>query len=211
MSLSGVSYLVRTRTKFAPAPKIVRTRTINFNKIKKSVDSFLRICFNLQMMYEQEIEDRLNSLEEIALSEWDYNRVAPRLTFDLRGEVGGRAYLQENRIQINPEALTKYKDHYIKQTIGHEYAHLVARDYFNWRIASHGVEWAKIMRSFGLPPDRCHTYNLTKARNVKKKYLYRCIKCNKEFNFTAIRHNRAMKGSQSYSHSTDNGKLVYIK
>ena len=123
MPLTGVFHLVRTRTKFGAGRKVVRTRTIIFNKIKKSLDPFLRICFNLQMMYEQEIKERLNNLEEIALSEWDYDRVTPRLTFDLRGQVGGRAYLQENRIQINPEALTKYKDHYIKQTIGHEYAH----------------------------------------------------------------------------------------
>ena len=49
------------------------------------------------------------------------------------------------------------------------------------------------MRSFDLFPDRCHDYDLTPARVVKKQYLYQCDKCGQEFPLTAIRHNKMKK------------------
>ncbi len=160
-------------------------------------------------MYEDEIKERLMILNQAALDWFDYNEDLPRLTWDLKGTVGGQAYLNQNMIRINQEALKKYKDNYIKQTIGHEFAHLVS--YKSLKHRGHGRSWAKVMRSFDLFPDRCHDYDLTPARVVKKQYLYACQKCGKEFNFTAIRHKRAMKGSQNYRHSIDGGKLVYVK
>ena len=162
------------------------------------------------MMYEKQIKDRLLELQVIAQREWDYDPAIPTLDFSLKGEVGGQAYILENRLRINRQALHKYTDHYIKQTIGHEYAHLVTHDYWDGnRVRSHGHEWASVMRSFDLKPDRCHTYELDKARNIRRGFIYHCVKCGKEFNFTSIRHNRAMKGTQNYRHSTDGGKLEY--
>ena len=161
------------------------------------------------MMYEDEIQERLMTLNQAALDHWGYDFDLPTLTWDLRGTVGGQAYLNQNMIRINQEALKKYKDNYIKQTIGHEFAHLVA--YKSLRHRGHGRSWAKVMRSFDLFPDRCHDYDLTPARVVKKQYLYACQKCGKEFNFTAIRHNKMMRNKSHYRHSTDGGKLVYIK
>ena len=103
--------------------------------------------------------------------------------------------------------MAKYKDHYIKQTIGHEFAHLVAYNALGHR--GHGRSWARVMRKFNLFPDRCHDYDLTPARVVKRQYLYECDKCGKEFTLTAIRHNKMQKGKQRYRHSTDGGQLVY--
>ena len=77
-------------------------------------------------MYEDEIKERLITLNQAALDWFDYDEDLPRLTWDLKGTVGGQAYLNQNMIRINQEALKKYKDSYIKQTIGHEFAHLVA-------------------------------------------------------------------------------------
>ena len=77
-------------------------------------------------MYEDEIKERLITLNQAALDWFDYDEDLPRLTWDLKGTVGGQAYLNQNMIRINQEALKKYKENYIKQTIGHEFAHLVA-------------------------------------------------------------------------------------
>ena len=159
------------------------------------------------MMYEELIKERLTTLNQAALDLFDYDEDLPKLTWDLKGTVGGQAYLNQNMIRINMEALAKYKDHYIKQTIGHEFAHLVAYNALGHR--GHGRSWARVMRKFNLFPDRCHDYDLTPARVVKRQYLYECDKCGKEFTLTAIRHNKMMKGNQRYRHSTDGGQLVY--
>ena len=159
------------------------------------------------MMYEELIKERLTTLNQAALDWFDYDEDLPELTWDFKGTVGGQAYLNQNMIRINMEALQKYKDHYIKQTIGHEFAHLVA--YKALRHKGHGRSWSRVMRKFNLFPDRCHDYDLTPARVVKRQYLYECDKCGKEFTLTAIRHNKMMKGKQSYRHSTDGGKLIY--
>ena len=159
------------------------------------------------MMYEELIKERLTTLNQAALDWFDYDEDLPKLTWDLKGTVGGQAYLNQNMIRINMEALAKYKDHYIKQTIGHEFAHLVAYNALGHR--GHGRSWARVMRKFNLFPDRCHDYDLTPARVVKRQYLYECDKCGKEFTLTASRHNKMMKGTQRYRHSTDGGQLVY--
>jgi|TARA_Y100000361_G_scaffold94272_1_gene84228 SprT protein len=159
------------------------------------------------MMYEELIKERLTTLNQAALDWFDYDEDLPKLTWDLKGTVGGQAYLNQNMIRINMEALAKYKDHYIKQTIGHEFAHLVAYKALGHR--GHGRSWARVMRKFNLFPDRCHDYDLTPARVVKRQYLYECDKCGKEFTLTAIRHNKMQKGKQRYRHSTDGGQLVY--
>ena len=159
------------------------------------------------MMYEELIKERLTTLNQAALDWFDYDEDLPKLTWDLKGTVGGQAYLNQNMIRINMEALANYKDHYIKQTIGHEFAHLVAYKALGHR--GHGRNWARVMRKFNLFPDRCHDYDLTPARVVKRQYLYECDKCGKEFTLTAIRHNKMMKGNQRYRHSTDGGQLVY--
>ena len=78
------------------------------------------------MMYEAEINERLMKLNQAALDHWGYDYNLPTLSWDLKGTVGGQAYLNQNKIRINMEALKKYTDKYIKQTIGHEFAHLVA-------------------------------------------------------------------------------------
>ena len=62
------------------------------------------------MMYEDEIKERLITLNQAALDWFDYDEDLPRLTWDLKGTVGGQAYLNQNMIRINQEALKKYKD-----------------------------------------------------------------------------------------------------
>ena len=44
------------------------------------------------MMYEDEIQERLITLNQAALDHWGYDFDLPRLTWDLRGKVGGQAF-----------------------------------------------------------------------------------------------------------------------
>ena len=86
------------------------------------------------MMYEEQIQERLMTLNQAALDHWGYDFDSPTLTWDLRGTVGGQAYLNQNMIRINIEALKKYTKKYIEQTIGHEFAHLVAYKSLSHRV-----------------------------------------------------------------------------
>jgi predicted SprT family Zn-dependent metalloprotease len=119
------------------------------------------------MIYEAEIQERLTTLNQAAYDHWGYDFDLPALSWDLKGTVGGQAFLNQNKIRIT-----------------------------------------KVMRSFDLFPDRCHEYDLTPARVVKKQFLYACHVCGKEFKLTAVRHNKIIKGTK-YSHSADGGRLIY--
>lgn len=126
----------------------------------------------------------------------------PVLRFDLRGTAGGVALLKQWVIRVNEQLAAENFEHYKKQTIGHEVAHLIAekvygsiREPYPTKIRSHGREWAGVMYLFGLPSDRCHTYDTTnsKVRTVARDYQYSC-NC-KVHNLTAIKHNKMLKGA----------------
>lgn len=94
-----------------------------------------------------------------------------RITFDLKGVVGGRAWGSMNLIQINPGFVdTDHWEDLLHQTIPHEYAHILAHKKYTHRVG-HGSEWKYIMRLMGLEPRRCHNYDLSK---VIKVIEYKC-------------------------------------
>ena len=157
------------------------------------------------MRYDVLVENRIEELSEIAKDFWDWQGETPKFTYDLRGKVGGRAFINQNRIAINKQAIEKYTDEYIKQTIGHEFAHIVQYNTFSYNIKPHGQEWAAIMRSFGLPAKRCHSYELKSAR---KEYQYSCSKCGVIYNFGCKRHYRAQHGAV-YTHVGCGGWFRY--
>ena len=59
------------------------------------------------MMYEDEIKERLITLNQAALDWFDYDEDLPSLTWDLKGTVCGQEYLNQNMSRINQEALKK--------------------------------------------------------------------------------------------------------
>jgi SprT protein len=122
------------------------------------------------------VENRI--LDLIAEAEQRYNLDEirfPKIRFDLKGKCGGQfvsgGWKDVWDIRINVEALTKYTEHYIEQTVGHEVGHLVAK--FVYGAKGHDYKWKRVMRDFGLPADRCHTYDLTPARRTQK-FKYKC-------------------------------------
>lgn len=117
-----------------------------------------------------------------------------RITFDLRGMVGGKAWAGLNLIQINPGFVDD--EHYsdlLNQTIPHEYAHILAGRKYGQRVG-HGPEWKYVMRLMGLEPRRCHNYDLTK---VIKVVMYRCA-C-RDHQFSTRRHAVVRKYGTTYT------------
>jgi len=117
----------------------------------------------------------------------------PVVSFKLRGQKAGVAHLHENLLRFNPQLYCENRDDFLKQTVAHEVAHLIAHQLFGDRIAAHGEEWQLIMRGvYELPPNRCHTYDI-KRRSVTR-YIYRCPCPDSDFPFTAQRHGLVNKG-----------------
>lgn len=116
----------------------------------------------------------------------------PEVSLKLRGQKAGVAHLHENKLRFNPQLLRENTDDFLRQTVPHEVAHLVAHHVFGDRIAPHGREWQLIMQGvYELPPLRCHNYAV-KRRQVTR-YIYRCP-CTSEFPFSAQRHSLVHQG-----------------
>jgi SprT protein len=121
----------------------------------------------------------------------------PRVSLRLRGQKAGVAHLTENLLRFNPQLYRDNREDFLRQTVAHEVAHLIAHQLFGLGIKPHGEEWQLIMRGvFELPPDRCHTYEV--ARRKATRYLYRCQCPEQHFPFSAQRHALVAKGRRYF-------------
>lgn len=121
----------------------------------------------------------------------------PEVCFKLRGQKAGVAHLTENKLRFNLQLYRDNQDDFIKQTVAHEVAHMIAHQLFGTRIQPHGEEWQLIMRGvYELPPNRCHSYEV--ERRTVKRFIYRCTCPNGEFPFSAQRHTLVGKGRRYY-------------
>jgi len=124
-----------------------------------------------------------------------------RLRFDLRGVTAGQAIIrdpQRPEIRLNAHLLAANGEAFLSQTIPHEVAHLAVYYRLGRRPRRpHGPEWQRQMRAFGIAPERCHRYDVTDARVRRlQTHPYRCA-C-RDHQLTTIRHNRVLRGEQSY-------------
>lgn len=115
----------------------------------------------------------------------------PILECNLRGVCAGTAYPSLNKIRINLEITNEEE---LRKVIIHEIAHVVGR--IKYGAKNHDKNWKRTVIEMGGIPERCHHMPLTKKRNCKEKYEYRC-KCHC-YKLTSIRHNRIVKGSVIY-------------
>lgn len=104
------------------------------------------------------------------------NMKVPTLSFDLRGTTAGQAFPAKHHIRLNGQLLNENTEHFIEQTVGHEWAHLAAAHLHGHNIQGHGKEWKSLMVRLGLNPARCHTYDTQKARTQNTKKAPNAIK-----------------------------------
>ena len=120
----------------------------------------------------------------------------PNVSFKLKGRTAGKACISRNEVRYNAVLLEENGETFISRTIPHEVAHFVARAKYG-NIKSHGYEWQRVMRDFGLDPSRCHSYDTTNSKQQSKKmskvFSYKC-RC-RIYNLTIIRHRRIAKGA----------------
>lgn len=117
----------------------------------------------------------------------------PEVSLKLRGQKAGVAHLDENLLRFNLQLYRENSEDFLRQTVAHEVAHLIAHQMFGPRIRPHGEEWQLVMRGvYELPPNRCHTYAITRRQG--SRFVYRCGCAGGEFDFTAQRHALVSKG-----------------
>ena len=122
----------------------------------------------------------------------------PVVSLKLRGQKAGVAHLHENLLRFNLQLYRENQEDFLRQTVAHEVAHLVAHQLFGDRIQAHGEEWQLIMRGvYELPPNRCHSYEV--QRRAQTRYIYRCA-CSEggEFPFSSQRHRLVAQGRRYF-------------
>lgn len=92
--------------------------------------------------------------------------------FTLRGKTAGQfRYWQvkpDLELRWNIEAMMKYPEDYLKDTVPHEVGHLIVmilhREHKILHYTHHGYMWYSVMAILGAPANRLHKYKLTPAR-----------------------------------------------
>ncbi len=142
----------------------------------------------------QEVQQRVVAL--YARSEQFFHRRLPMpyIRLDLTGSTAGQAWPQKHLLRFNPTLLRENRDDFLRQTVAHEVAHLLAYELYGSGIRPHGRQWQSIMTAvFGLPALRCHNYDT--SRSTRKEWLYHCRCDGKVIPMSTVRHNRAQKGT----------------
>jgi len=118
------------------------------------------------------------------------------LKFDLTGKTAGMALFPRRAkpiIRLNALLLIENQEDFLKRTVPHEVAHIIARGFFGKRIKPHGAEWREVMQLFGAEASRCHSYDVSRStRRTLKRFSYHC-EC-RTHQLSSIRHNRALNG-----------------
>jgi SprT protein len=111
----------------------------------------------------------------------------------------GMAYYREGVIGLSKFVLTEPAS--VRETLGHEYAHLLAVDRVGLRGAGHGAPWRAAMRDLGLEPKVRHNYAV--ERNDQSRQVeYVCVKCG-----ASIMRRRRLPNRRKYVHSRCGGDL----
>ena len=118
----------------------------------------------MNLSIDGKIQERLEFLMRLGQRQWG-KQLKPHVKYDLKGKCGGQA-IWPNIIRVNLPLLVNNEEDYLKNTIGHEYAHLLTDKLYGLgKTKDHGIEWKEVMWSFDLEAQRCHNYvtNLPKA------------------------------------------------
>lgn len=137
----------------------------------------------------------------------------PSVVFNKRGQVAGTMNF-DGTMDLNAELFRQNYDDFLKNTIGHEFAHHICFVYWPNAEMAHGPEWKQIMVQLGLNPSRCHNYDVSTVK-VKEynKFEYKCPVCGESQVLTSIRHNKVRKG-WNYLHSkcaSAKNPLIFVK
>lgn len=117
----------------------------------------------------------------------------------------GMAYYKTGRIALSSRVL--FDEESVRDTLIHEYAHLLAVHRYGRKGAGHGPAWREAMREMGLEPKVRHNYRV--ERNSRRQEVtYKCAACGKLY----VRGKRFPRRARYYHvHCGGEFKLVQIQ
>lgn len=137
----------------------------------------------------------------------------PDIKWDLTGTAAGQAVSirvcgnwQASYIRLNRGICLAQREEFMKRTVGHEVAHIVAQSIYR-NIRPHGREWQRVMHIFGLEASRCHSYDTSKAKKRGGSYPYKCA-CT-TYQLTITRHRRVVNKESFYTCRKCNTRLSF--
>jgi len=153
------------------------------------------------IVMKQEIREQVQTLFENACAHFLVGGVCPSVRFDIKGtHCFGQARYIENAVRFNFTVAKQNYEEFVKRTVPHEVAHIMQHK-LSLRSKPHGYDWAKVMRFFGTPPDRCNSnYNMEGIAPARKtqKFAYKCNGCAKEYSVGKKVHNKIQNGSNYF-------------
>jgi len=130
-------------------------------------------------------------------------RQKPALKWKTYRVTAGMAYYREGLIGLSKIVLREPDA--VRETLGHEYAHLLAFDRHGSRGAGHGSAWRIAMQDLGLEPKVRHNYDV--ERNSRRQQVdYLCIKCG-----VTIARKRRLPVKRKYVHARCGGDLRLLR
>ena len=166
--------------------------------------------FNLQEM-KTAVLARIAEVEK--RTGWKLPNIEIRYDLNSRRVAGEAVYNYGDRsrliMRLNPLMWNYNKQHYIYDTVVHEWSHLVDV-YLNGKSSHHGSNWQSIMRKAGVTPTRCHAMEIPKEVRAGKSApttTCTCEKCLTTFEL-GPRRITTMRQGRTYSHIGCGGKLV---
>jgi SprT protein len=101
------------------------------------------------------------------------------------------------RVFLNWVLAKENTSNYLTVVIPHEVCHIFQRELYPIS-SSHGSEWKRLMIMIGLPPQRCHAMDTSRAgRHVNDGVFTYICNCRKHY-LTKIKHNRMASGQRRY-------------
>ena len=157
---------------------------------------------------------------------YNLSMVYPTIKFAVKGRKGGTCESPKWELDFNEGLLEDNLPEYINQVAPHEVAHLVCyklqgnqfeykRTRGGMKRVSHGEQFYKVMRVFGVKEERCHKMDTSKVaaprrtRNAKK-FKIMCSTCASIMTVGTIRANKINNGAQ-YIHSCGGGRKGVVK
>ncbi len=115
----------------------------------------------------------------------------------------GYAYYRQRAIGLSTRLITD--EERLRDTLLHEYAHLLAVARYGVKGAGHGRPWQEAMRDLGLEPTVRHQYEV--ERNQKtQQVVYRCNRCHEEFT-----RRRRLPRNRKYFHINCGGLIQFVR
>lgn len=115
----------------------------------------------------------------------------------------GMAHYQHGMISLSAVVL---KDPaHIRETVLHEYAHLLAYDRHGRKGAGHGKHWKQAMVDLGLEPKVHHHYEVVRNQS-RQVVVYRCKKCGLTFE-----RKRRFQHRKRYFHRQCGGQIDLVE